>query len=184
MRLPYVLVIISKLSLPSSIYTDTHWDFRAAQDRVRLDLCLESLCYRMQSITTFNGPSQPHPDIFLSLKMILERTRRWYMRKTCIPIVGEFATADDQAEDSPLEIIRDPHESSVAVSAGAHTQQSLPEQTSDIRMPAAATVSEAKEPEATFPATAGFAEMDGFMLDLDDTFWTSNLFDQATFSGL
>lgn len=109
MRLPYVLIIISKLSLPSDSYTDSHWDIRSAQEQVRLDLYLESLCYRMSSITTFNGASQPHPDFPLSLKIILVRTRHWYMRKTRFANISGFATTaasgDPADEHSPLEII-------------------------------------------------------------------------------
>ena len=193
MRLPYVLIIISKLSFPSDSYADTHWDIRTAQEQVRLDLYLESLCYRMSSITTFNGASQPHPDFFLSLKMILERTRHWYVRKTRVASVGDSAataaTGDPPDEDSPLEIIRDPHE---GTTTGAATQQHSPDgQTSEApRKPAPVPTTGMGEAtqggvEATqLPAMAGFEEMDDFMGNIDDTFWTSSLFDPAIFPEL
>ncbi|ERF73018.1 hypothetical protein EPUS_07112 [Endocarpon pusillum Z07020] len=190
MRLPYVLIIVSKLSFPSDSYADTHWDIRTAQEQVRLDLYLESLCYRMSSITTFNAASQPLPDFFLSLRMILERTRHWYVRKTRVASVGDAAntaaTGDLADEDSPLEVIRDPHE---GTTTGAPTQHHSPaEQTSEppgkpAPVPTAG-MSEATQAqvEATqFPAMAGFEEMDDFMGNIDDTFWTSRLFDPAIF---
>ena len=43
MRLPRVLAIICKLCVPSNNYTDIHWDYHTAQERVRVDLYLESL---------------------------------------------------------------------------------------------------------------------------------------------
>ncbi|KAF7507282.1 hypothetical protein GJ744_010716 [Endocarpon pusillum] len=147
-------------------------DIRTAQEQVRLDLYLESLCYRMSSITTFNGASQPHPDFFLSLKMILERTRHWYVRKTRVANVGDSATTaatrDPADGDSPLEIIRDPHE---GTTTGAPTQQHSPAgQASDPPTKPALVptigMSEAThgEVEATqFHAMAGFEEMDDFM---------------------
>jgi hypothetical protein len=78
MRMPYVLITLSKLCIPSDNLSKAQWDVKAAQDRVRLDLYLESLCYRMQSLTTFNPPTQPKPDFWLSMKMIMDMTRSWY----------------------------------------------------------------------------------------------------------
>lgn len=192
MRLPYVLIILSKLSFPSDNYADSHWDIRTAQELVRLDLYLEALCYRMSSITTFNGASQPHPDFFLSLKMILERTRHWYVRKTRVANVGDSAitaaTGDPADEDSPLEIIRDPHERTTNT---APTQQHSPEeQTREPRklapMPTTG-MSEATQGgvEVTqLPTMTGFEAMDDFMGNIDDTFWTSNIFEPALFPEL
>lgn len=192
MRLPYVLIILSKLSFPSDNYADSHWDIRTAQELVRLDLYLEALCYRMSSITTFNGASQPHPDFFLSLKMILERTRHWYVRKTRVANVGDSAitaaTGDPADEDSPLEIIRDPHERTTNT---APTQKHSPEeQTREPRklapMPTTG-MSEATQGgvEVTqLPTMTGFEAMDDFMGNIDDTFWTSNIFEPALFPEL
>lgn len=64
MRLPVVLLNIAKLSFENDRFAAAGWDPRTARSHVRLDLYLESLCYRMQSLTTFNPPSQPYPDFF------------------------------------------------------------------------------------------------------------------------
>ena len=98
---------------------------------------------------------------------------------------------DGQAEDSPLEIIRNPHEGvSVMGSTEVRTQQYSPKQQAAApTATATGGVGEVLGSEAAaFPPTdamAGFAEMDGFIMgDLDDTFWTSNLFDPAMFPEL
>ena len=183
MRLPNVLLMICTLSFPSEKYSNTTWDVLIAQERVCLELYLESLCYRMQSLTTYNGTTQPQPDIFLSLKLILERTRAWYSRKTHGPNEGNRES--DAIEDSPLEIIRDPHERDEAGSRAASAQYKSPEETSSVREHAAAAVNEDHGiPQATFPNIANFADMDGFLDNIDDTFWTSNLFDAAMFSDM
>lgn len=164
MRLPYVLVIISKLSFPSPMHTALHWNVRTAQERVRLDLYIESLCYRMQSITTSGAPPHSNPDFFLSLKMILERTREWYVRKTRSPAA---ATGEGEVnEESPLEVIRDPHEDGQNGAGNPYGQ------------PHSTTV--AVEP-ITFlanapPPSSEFDTMDGFLENLDDSFWTSDFF--------
>lgn len=82
MRLPYVVMTMARLSIPSDAHTAAQWDVKAAQDRVRLDLYLESLCYRMQGLSTFNKPKQPHPDFWWAMRMIMDLTRSWYCRKT------------------------------------------------------------------------------------------------------
>lgn len=104
MRLPYILIILSKLSFPSESHIPG-WDVRVAQDRVRLDLYLESLCYRMQNLTTFKRPAQPLPDFWLSMNMIMEKTKTWYIRKTK-PTTDGFK-AD---EESPFEHLQNPVE--------------------------------------------------------------------------
>lgn len=81
MRLPYVVMTISRLSIPSEAHTAAQWDVKAAQDRVRLDLYLESLCYRMQGLSTFDKRKQPHPDFWCAMRMIMDLTRSWYCRK-------------------------------------------------------------------------------------------------------
>jgi hypothetical protein len=82
MRLPCVVMTMARLSIPSEVHTAAQWDVKAAQDRVRLDLYLESLCYRMQSLSTFEKPKQPHPDFWWAMRMIMDLTRSWYCRKT------------------------------------------------------------------------------------------------------
>ncbi|KAF2469241.1 uncharacterized protein BDR25DRAFT_263691 [Lindgomyces ingoldianus] len=81
MRLPFVVMTITRLCIPSEAHTATRWDVKAAQDRVRLDLCLESLCYRMQSLSTFEKRKQPHPDFWWAMRMIMELIKGWYCRK-------------------------------------------------------------------------------------------------------
>jgi hypothetical protein len=82
MRLPSVVMTMARLSIPSEAHAAAQWDVKAAQDRVRLDLYLESLCYRMQSLSTFEKAKQPHPDFWWAMRMIMDLTRSWYCRKT------------------------------------------------------------------------------------------------------
>ncbi|KAH8728390.1 hypothetical protein GQ44DRAFT_769371 [Phaeosphaeriaceae sp. PMI808] len=80
------------------------WGIKVAQERVRVDLYLESLCYRMQSLTTYNRVSQPHPDFWLSIFMIMEKTRNWYVQK-----IRPASQTPGTSEESPLGTISDPH---------------------------------------------------------------------------
>jgi hypothetical protein len=81
MRLPPVIMTVSRLCIPSKDHAAIGWDTQAAQDRVRLDLCLESLCYRMQSLSTFDQTKRPYPDFWYAMRMINELTKNWYIRK-------------------------------------------------------------------------------------------------------
>ncbi|MCJ1380007.1 hypothetical protein MMC17_003110 [Xylographa soralifera] len=169
-RLPYVLVIISKLSFPHPTHSASHWDPRLAHDRLRLDLYLESLCYRMQATTTYAGPAQPVPDFFASMKLILERTRRWYEHKA----KAKPGARDPIADHSPLEVIRDPHEvpEGSVLCARGHVM-SRP-QDGDPTCPCTVAM-EGKTPAAVVPVVScaegiGF-EDDGWLDNLDDAFW-------------
>lgn len=124
MRLPIVLLSIAKLSFENDRFTAAGWDPQSARSHVRLDLYLESLCYRMQSLTTFEPPTQTHPDFFLSFKMILERTRQWYGRRTkSLPPANGSSVINDSIclDDSPLERIRDPHGTPLSTSSAPKT---------------------------------------------------------------
>ncbi|KAI4945156.1 hypothetical protein J4E91_008133 [Alternaria rosae] len=81
MRLPPVIMTVAKLCIPNEDHAAIGWDTQAAQDRVRLDLCLESLCYRMQTLSTYAKPQRPHPDFWYAMGMITELTKDWYIRK-------------------------------------------------------------------------------------------------------
>ncbi|KAI4932237.1 uncharacterized protein J4E92_004137 [Alternaria infectoria] len=81
MRLPPVIMTVAKLCIPSEDHAAIGWDTEAAQERVRLDLCLESLCYRMQTLSTFDKTKRPHPDFWHAMRMINELTKNWYIRK-------------------------------------------------------------------------------------------------------
>ncbi|KAH7115874.1 hypothetical protein B0J11DRAFT_538676 [Dendryphion nanum] len=81
MRLPLVVITMARTCIPSEAHSAIQWDVRAAQDRCRLDLYLESLCYRMQSLSTYDVNKQPHPDFWMAMRMIMELTRTWYCRK-------------------------------------------------------------------------------------------------------
>lgn len=81
MRVPHVVITMSRLCIPSETLAAAQWDVKTAQDRMRLDLYLESLCYRMQGLSTFDKAKQPHPDFWWAMRMILELTRTWYCRK-------------------------------------------------------------------------------------------------------
>ena len=149
MRLTRVLAFTCKLCVPSNSYTDIQWDYRTAQERVRVDLYLESLCYRMQSLTTFDNTRQPIPDFWISMKTLLERMRSWYTHKIRLS-TEEAATARD-VDTLPLgPTIRQ------QVSTNGYESQDF-----------------------AVAATPKFAEMDGMMNDLENPLWVSNLFDTA-----
>lgn len=152
LRLPRVLAIICKLCVPSNNYTDIHWDYRSAQERVRVDLYLESLCYRMHSLTTFDNTSQPLPDFWILLKRLFERIRSWYMHKMRSS-TEEAATARD-ADILPL---------------GPAIRQQIFANGYDVLESADAVLSPIPE----------LAEMDRMMNDLESPFWASNLLDVA-----
>ena len=152
MRLLRVLAIICKLCVPSNNYTDIHWDFDTAQERVRVDLYLESLCYRMQSLTTFDTTSQPLPDFWILLKTLLDRIRCWYIHKIRLS-TEEAATARDADILPP----------------GPGTRQQI-----------FANSDEAVESaEDTLSSRPKLAEMDKMMNNLESPFCASNLFDVA-----
>jgi hypothetical protein len=81
MRLPTVIMTVARLCMPTEAHTAAGWDVKAAQDRVRLDLCLENLCYRMQSLSTYVQGKQQHPDFWYAMRFINDLTKAWYMRK-------------------------------------------------------------------------------------------------------
>ncbi|KAF2743330.1 hypothetical protein M011DRAFT_431426 [Sporormia fimetaria CBS 119925] len=98
-RLPHVVVNISRLCIPNESYAAVQWDAKAAQERVRLDLYLESLCYRMQSLTTFSfDKSKGTPlDFWQVMHMIMDLTRAWYCRK----ISGKKTATPAQQQTTP-----------------------------------------------------------------------------------
>ena len=152
MRLPRVLAIICKLCIPSTTYADIHWDSRTAQERVRVDLYLESLCYRMQSLTTFDNTSQPLPDFWILLKTLLERIRSWYMHKIRSS-TGESAAARD-TDILPLG----PAIRQQVFTNGYEASNSA---------------------EGVLSPIPKFAEIDEMMNELKTPFWAFNLFDMA-----
>jgi len=81
MRLPTVIMTVAKLCMPNDTHTTVGWDVKAAQDRVRLDLCLESLCYRMQGLSTYDKVKQTHPDFWYAMRWINDLTKAWYIRR-------------------------------------------------------------------------------------------------------
>ena len=81
MRLPAVMMTVAKLCIPSAAHAAVGWDTKAAQDLVRLDICLEALCYRFQNQTTYDKVTQPHPDFWWAMRFVTDLTRTWYVRK-------------------------------------------------------------------------------------------------------
>lgn len=86
MRLPAVIMTVAKLCMPSDDHISCGWDVQAAQDRVRLDLCLESICYRMQILSTYDKTKQPHTDFWRAMRYIIDLTKDWYIRKIRPPL--------------------------------------------------------------------------------------------------
>ena len=81
MRLPTVIMTVAKLCMPSDAHVASCWDVQTAQDRVRLDLCLESLCYRMQTLTAYDKRENPRTDFWRAMCFVIELTKSWYVRK-------------------------------------------------------------------------------------------------------
>lgn len=81
MRLASVIMTVARLCMPTDAHIAASWDVTTAQERVRLELCLESLCYRMQSLSTYDKRSQPHVDFWHAMRFIIDLTRTWYIRK-------------------------------------------------------------------------------------------------------
>lgn len=148
MRLLRVIAIICKLCIPSNNHTRIHWDCRMAQERVRLDLYLESLCYRMQSLTTFDKTRQPLLDPWVLLKTILERIQSWYTHKIRLS-TEEGATARD-TETLPLAPAIRPQVPTNEYEAQDSVVASGPE----------------------------FEDMERMMNDLQKRFWVSEMFDR------
>jgi hypothetical protein len=174
MRLPYVLLIISKLASSNDSRVAAHWNIRTAQERVRLDLYLESLCYRMQSITTYSRPSQPYPDFFACIKIILERTRHWYVHKTRPNT--ETTHEGAQTEDSPLENIQDPYPQSRSSGGGdgGGMQRHVSNEVNHTGQQPIGGVTES-------PATPLLDMADFEYAFLDNAFWTSCEFEPSMF---
>ncbi|USP75075.1 hypothetical protein yc1106_02349 [Curvularia clavata] len=80
-RLPSVIITIAKLCMPNADHVACGWDAQAAQERVRLELCLESLCYRMQTLSTYDEVKQPHSDFWRAMGFMVDLTKNWYLRK-------------------------------------------------------------------------------------------------------
>jgi hypothetical protein len=81
MRLPGVIITLARLCIPSDSLVEAQWDVKMAHDRVRLDLYLDSLCYRMQSLTIHSRSNGTPVDFWFAMKMIMEPTRDWFVRK-------------------------------------------------------------------------------------------------------
>jgi hypothetical protein len=81
MRLPTVIMTVAKLCMPTNTNIINGWDFKTAQERVRLDLCLEALCYRMQQLSTYDKVKVTHPDFWYAMRFINDLTKAWYMKK-------------------------------------------------------------------------------------------------------
>lgn len=80
MRLPTVIMTMAKMCMPNTNIAPG-WDPKTAQDRVRLDLCLEAFCYRMQQLSTYDHAKQTHPDFWYAMRFIHDLTKTWYMKK-------------------------------------------------------------------------------------------------------
>jgi hypothetical protein len=81
MRLPTVIMTVARLCMPTNAHMTSGWDYKTAQERVRLDLCLEALCYRMQQLSTYDKGKQSHPDFWYAMRFINDLTKSWYMKK-------------------------------------------------------------------------------------------------------
>lgn len=85
LKLPHIILSLARLCTPDNQYSKMNlWDVKTAQDRVRLDLYLESLCYRMQNLSplgSWDGRRETMLDFWRAMNMILDLTRTWYVKK-------------------------------------------------------------------------------------------------------
>lgn len=81
MRLPAAMMTVAKLCIPTKAHATVGWDVKAAQNLVRLEICLEALCYRFQNQTSYDKVKQPHPDFWWAMRAVTDLTRVWYIRK-------------------------------------------------------------------------------------------------------
>ena len=179
MRLPYVLLKLCTLCTPNVYFSKIGWNVFMAQERARLDVYLDTLCERLQSLTTFNPPAQPKPDFFCSIKIIMEKTRHWYLRKTRT-VDGEPINAEP-TEESPLEVLRDPHEHEQ--SAHATGQDDHPRPTDENAGVVDSDKVGGQSPsENMIHSLADLGNSNGFFYDFDDSFWSSSFFNTEMFS--
>lgn len=80
-RIPVVVITLSRLCIPSGSHTAAQWDVKAAHERGRLDLYLESLCYRMKGLSTYKRTQKIHMDFYWVMEMIMDSTKTWFMKK-------------------------------------------------------------------------------------------------------
>lgn len=81
MRLPSAMMTVAKVCIPSDAHAVVGWDAKAAQNLVRLEICLEALCYRFQNRTTYDKVVQPHFDFWWAMNLVTNLTLAWYVRK-------------------------------------------------------------------------------------------------------
>jgi hypothetical protein len=81
MRLPSAMMTVAKLCIPSDAHATVGWDVKAAQNLVRLEICLEALCYRFKNQSTYDKVTQPHYDFWWAMELVSNMTRVWYLRK-------------------------------------------------------------------------------------------------------
>ncbi|KAG9186228.1 hypothetical protein G6011_02784 [Alternaria panax] len=84
MRLPAVIMTVARLCIPSEEHAAIGWDTQAAQDRLRLDLCLESICYRMQTLSTCDKTKRSHLDFWHAMRMINDLTKNCTSEGSCL----------------------------------------------------------------------------------------------------
>jgi len=80
-RIPIVVVTLARLCVPSETHSAAQWDVKAAHDRARLDLYLESLCYRMKGLSTYKRTQNVHADFYWAMEMIMDLTKSWFSEK-------------------------------------------------------------------------------------------------------
>ncbi|KAF2439044.1 hypothetical protein P171DRAFT_458217 [Karstenula rhodostoma CBS 690.94] len=80
-RIPVVVITLARLCIPSDAHAAAQWDVKAAHERGRLDLYLESLCYRMKGLSTYKRTQSFHHDFYWALEMIMDMTKSWFMKK-------------------------------------------------------------------------------------------------------
>lgn len=95
-RIPAVVITLARLCIASEAHDAVQWDVKAAHERGRLDLYLESLCYRMKSLSTYKRTQNFHIDFYWALEMLMDMTKTWFMKKINVkkPVSNDIPTPD------------------------------------------------------------------------------------------
>ncbi|KAH6643721.1 hypothetical protein C7974DRAFT_4040 [Boeremia exigua] len=81
MRFPAAMMTVARLCIPTDAHTMVGWDVQAAQNLVRLEICLEALCYRFQNLSASDKATLTRPSFWWAMRYLTDLTRTWYVRK-------------------------------------------------------------------------------------------------------
>jgi hypothetical protein len=170
MRLPTVIMTVAKLCMPNDAHTAVGWDIKAAQDRVRLDLCLESLCYRMQQLSTYDKVKQRYPDFWHSMRWINDLTKAWYMRR-----IKPYALSQPTPSGSTGQ---------TETGWSNSTPGALPTPSTDQGCPSLGMGAGMDDMDMSGNADDPFAFMKDMDIDMEQLFEMGNIFSDEAYTGM